>query len=560
MHTPAILRISRPARQVRSCPTTICHQARKTALRTFALLLTIAATSTVAHAQAAGIYQTTNIISDGFVTANFTDPAFINPWGVSGGKTLWIDTANTGFSYVLPITGNPISFKAIVPPASGTGVGTPTGTIQNTTTAGFILSNGSKSSFLFATLDGTISGWNGAQSAGGNHALIMINNSANNAVYTDLALLNNTTGSFLLAPNFGQGGKVEIYDTTFKSATLAGTFTDPNVPAGYAPYSIKVLGTQVFVSYTLRTTPPFTPGTGTYQEILGTNTGFVSVFDLNGNFVARAVTGGNLNAPWGIAIAPTGFGIFGGDLLIGNFGDGLITAYNPTTYAYLGTVADGTGKPIAFPGLWDIFFTTATGDPNTLYFTAGLAHETHGLFGSIANTSTTTAAQTFNLSSSSKVASVAAGSSATVTISIAPTNAFTGAVTLDCKGLPLGATCSFSANPVSVTPTTPAISTLTIKTAAATASLRSLPHRTAIGIAYALVLPFGFLFASPRRKRAIRLSTTGLLVLLFAASSLMVGCAYTPPAPVTPAGTSNVTVSATAGSVTQTTVVALTVK
>src|ERR1700678_4696117 len=135
-------------------------------------------------------------------------------------------------------------------------------------------------------------------------------------------------GSYLLAPHFGQGADFEVYNTSFQRATLQGTFTDPNIPAGYAPYAIKSIGAQVFVTYMLRTTPPFAAGAGTYQEILGTNTGFVSVFDDNGNFIARAVTGGNLNAPWGVTIAPASFGIYGGDLLIGNFGDGLITAYN----------------------------------------------------------------------------------------------------------------------------------------------------------------------------------------------------------------------------------------
>ena len=325
------------------------------ALLTAGLLLAWSAFCRVAPAQTAGTFQETSILSDGFVSATTTDPGFVDPWGVSGTSTLWIDTNVTGFSYLSSIAGVLGSFKAIVPPASGTGTGSPTGTVQNTTT-GFILSNGTKASFLFATLDGTISGWNSGTTAGGNHALIAINNSTSNAVYPDLALVTNTTGTFLLAPNFGQGAKVEIYNTSFQPATLAGTFTDPNVPTGYAPYAVKVLGTQVFVTYMLRTTPPFMAGAGTYQEILGTNTGFVSVFDVNGNFVARVVTGGNLNAPWGVAIAPAGFGIYGGDLLIGNFGDGLITAYSPTApYAYLGTVADGTGKPIAFPGLWEIF-------------------------------------------------------------------------------------------------------------------------------------------------------------------------------------------------------------
>jgi uncharacterized protein (TIGR03118 family) len=284
------------------------RQLKTAARHTAALLLAAAVSCTLATAQTAGVYTVTNIISDGIVPATTMDPGFVDPWGVSGGNTLWINTAVTGFSYVTSVAGAiSATIKAIVPPASGAGTGQPTGTVQNTTTSGFVLSNGAKSSFLFSTNDGTISGWNSATVA--NHAVIQVNNSTKNAVYTDLALLTNTSGSFLLVPNFGQGADVEIYNATFQPATLQGTFTDPNIPTGYAPYAIKVLGTQVFVTYMLRTG-------STYQESLGTNTGFVSVFDVNGNFVARAVTGGNLNAPWGVAIAPAGFGIYGGDLLI----------------------------------------------------------------------------------------------------------------------------------------------------------------------------------------------------------------------------------------------------
>jgi uncharacterized protein (TIGR03118 family) len=514
---------------------------------------------TGAQAQTAGAYTVTNIMSDGFVSAAVTDPGFVDPWGVSGGKTLWIDTAGTGFSYVTSIAGA-ISFKAIVPPASGTGNGQPTGTVQNTTTAGFVLSNGTKASFLFATLDGTVSGWNGAQSAGGNHALIAINNGSKSAVYTDLALVTNTSGSYLLAPNFGQGATVEIYDQTFKPATLAGSFTDPNIPTGYAPYSVKVLGTQVFVSYMLRTTPPFPAGAGPYQEILGTNTGFVSVFDTSGNFVKRVVTGGNLNAPWGIAIAPAGFGIYAGDLLIGNFGDGLITAYNPTTYAYLGVVADSTGQPIANPGLWEIFVANGTGDPTAIYFTAGLSNETHGLFGSITNSTTSTTPATFNLSASTRVASVAAGSSATMTVSIAPINSFAGTVNFSCSGLPLNATCSFSPSQVSVTATAPATTTLTVTTLSASASSGLAKPSLKYAVTLAVLLPFGFLSMRRRISGAGRLAAIAVVgVLTLSGLGVLAGCTYNPKL-FTPAGTSNLTITATSGNTTQKTGVSMTVQ
>ena len=528
------------------------------------LLVAAIASCGVTQAQVAGAYQVTNILSDGSVPAMTTDPGFIDPWGVSGTNTLWIDTNVTGFSYLSSIAGVLGSFKAIVPPASGTGTGSPTGTVQNTTT-GFILSNGSKASFLFATLDGTISGWNGGTSAGGNHALIAINNSASNAVYPDLALVTNATGTFLLAPNFGQGAKVEIYNTSFAAATLAGTFTDPSVPTGYAPYAIKVLGTQVFVTYMLRTVPPFAAGAGTYQEVLGTNTGFVSVFDVNGNFVARVVTGGNLNAPWGVAIAPAGFGIYSGDLLVGNFGDGLITAYSPTApYAYLGMVSDGTGKAISYPGLWEIFVSTATAaNPSAIYFTAGIGGEQHGLFGVIANSTSASSTPTFNLSASSQVASVTMGSSAGLIISVAPTNSFTGTVSLSCSGLPSGATCSFTPSQLTVSATAPATAALTIQTSAGSKGyvkegLSASGKHGSLFLASALMLPFGSLLAFGRRRRLASMRLLGAVTLAFISAGLIAGCGSSMSS--TPAGTTNVTIMATSGSIAQTSTVALTVQ
>lgn len=509
-----------------------------------------------------GVYQVTNILSDGFVPAATVDAGFVDPWGVSGTRTLWIDTAVTGFSYVVPIVtpappALPIAFKAIVPPAPGTtGAGQPTGTIQNTST-GFILSNGIKASFLFATLDGTISGWNSATSAGGNVSLIAVNNSAKKAVYTDMALLTNTTGTFVLVPNFGAGANVEVYNTSFQLSPLAGSFTDPNTPAGYSPYGIHVIGSQVYVTYMLRTVPP----TSAYQEVLGTNTGFVSVFDLNGNFVSRVATGGPLNAPWGVAIAPAGFGIFAGDLLIGNFGDGVITAYNPTTFSFLGTLSDASGNPISYPGLWAIF-ANANGNPSALYFTAGLAKETHGLFGSIANVTTATSTPTFNLSSATTVTSVKVGASSTFTLSVAPTNSFTGTVNMTCSGLPKGALCNFGSTQLTVLPNAPAITLVTITTQSQIGKLTApgLDRWHVSGIVSAILLPFGALALGRRRKLFGAYRTLAMLCTLFVSIGLMAGCSTMPHIAATPTGTSNVTITATSGSQTHSTTIALTVQ
>ncbi|HTC74757.1 MAG TPA: TIGR03118 family protein, partial [Edaphobacter sp.] len=304
-----------------------------------------------AAAQTAGTYTVTNLVSDGSVPATITDPNFINPWGVTN-ATFWINAQATGFDYVVSPTNFPpftppatpaFAFKISIPAASGgtTATGAPTGAASTGTATGFLLPNGTKATFLFCSLDGVITGWNNKLGTAGAIAQVAINNSAAGAVYTDLALVTNTNGTYILAANFGKGATIEVYDSNFASAKMAGSFTDTTLPAGYVPYAVHVIGSQVFVTYALRATtggPTIAPGDG-----------MVNVFDVNGNFVAHAVTpGGNLNAPWGLAIAPTTFGVFGGALLVGNFGDGIINAYDPKTFAYLGQLADGTGKTLVY--------------------------------------------------------------------------------------------------------------------------------------------------------------------------------------------------------------------
>jgi hypothetical protein len=306
----------------------------------------------------------------------------------------------------------------------------------------------------------------------------------------------------------------------------------------------------------------------------------VDVFDTSGNFVARAVTGGNLNTPWGVAIAPTTFGIFGGDLLIGNFGDGLINVYDPRTFAFLGQLTDGTGKAISFPSLWEIVFgTTGYGDVNSLYFSAGLTGEAHGLFGAISNTTTSTGAPTFGFSASTPAATVTNGSSTQATISVAPTNNFNGTVTLACSGLPTGATCTFSPSQLTVSPTASATSIVTIqtsKTAALTQPGLFRGTRTA-AITSALLLPVGSILLFTRRRSTptkLSFSVFPFALLLFGTTGLVLGCSgsYSPatpptstptptPAPTgTPAGVTQVTITATSGAITRSSVLALTVQ
>jgi hypothetical protein len=580
---------------------------KATTQKVLALCLGATALCGFAAAQTPGTYTATNLLSDGSVTATTTDPNFINPWGVSIGPAFWINTQATGFDYVVTAAGT-IPFKVTIPSATGvsTTPGTPTGTVFTGSTTGFKLPDGSPATFLFSSLDGAITGWNSALGTTNSIAQIAINNSANNAVYTDMALLTNPTGTFILAANFGQGTDIEVYDSNFAAAKLAGNFTDPNLPANYAPFAVHVIGSQVFVTYALRTVS--TPSAGgsspvtsspyavrssaaspkamagtTYLQTVGAGNGVVDVFDLNGNFVSRAVTNGNLNAPWGVAIAPAGFGIFGGDLLIGNFGDGIINVYNPTTFAFLGQLTDGTGKALSYPSLWEITFgeSNATpagaGDPNTLYIAAGLANEAHGLFAAIANSTTSTAAATFGFSASTSTASVTPGGSTQATISVAPTNSFSGSVNLSCTA-PSTITCTFSPSTINASPMASATSTVTIQTTAASSAHLQPNHlgaKDAASIIAAMLLPFGSFLAFSRKRASGKgrsLHLLGLLILLVVSAGAAVGCSSsmpmasavstpsTPSTPGTPAGVQTVTITATSGSITQNTTIALTVQ
>jgi uncharacterized protein (TIGR03118 family) len=536
-------------------------------------LLTIAVTLP-AIAQTAGTYSVTNIFSDGSVTAPNTDPHFINPWGITN-ATLWVSAQGSGLSYVIPVAPTataPIPsaplFEVTIPAATGgtTATGSPTGAASTGAATGFVLPNGTKATFLFASLDGVITGWNNKLgTTTGTVAQVAINNSAAGAVYTSMALVTNTTGSFILAANFGKGNAIEVYDSTFAAAKLTGTFTDPNLPAGYSPFSVHVIGTQIFVAYSQHST--------TGAELVAPGNGVVDIYDVNGTFVSRAVSpGGNLNAPWGVAVAPSTFGVFANDILVGNFGDGVINAYDPKTFAFLGQLADGTGKTIANLSLWELFFgltapsSTTAGNLNTLYFVAGLTGEKHGLLAAINTNSTATGAATYGFSASTSTLTVADGSSATAVVSAVPTNNFSGTVTLTCSTVPLAAKCSFSPASLTVAASAPATSMVTISTVKGTAFLRPQTIRgvATAGITTALLLPFGAAFVFSRRRsthqqRSIRLFA--LFGVLIISAGFIAGCSSSSNAvPGTPTGTSAVTIKATSGTITQTTVVNLTVQ
>ena len=531
--------------------------------------------ASLVYAQA---YQVTNLVSDGSVTSITKDANFLNPWAISVTGTWWISAANTGYNYVVSSSTNAIAFKVVIPPAAKNAIGSPAGSVTTSGASGMILSNGTKASFLFSTLDGAIFGWNGALGTNGAVTLVAINNSSAGASYPGLAIINpNATTSYILAPNFGVGNKVEVYDQTFKPTKLAGSFTDPNLPSGYAPWSIHILNSQVWVAYAMRS------ATAPYIAEVGPGLGIVDIFDTSGNFVARAVTGGNLNAPWGVAFAPASFGVFSGDLLIGNFGDGKINVYDPKTYAYLGQLVDSTAKPLVYATLWDLLTggtpvmnstSVSGGSTSAVYFTAGLTGQVHGLFASITNATVSGASPAFAFSSSASSATVTDGNSATFNLALVPVNGFSGNVSFSCSGLPANSLCIFSPNTLSVTSAAPATTALTITTMGAAPGMTLLRHRPSLPtLALASVVPLSLLpFALHLRRRrnssrALRLlGPLAILILGCTVSALVLGCGSggTAPrvaAPTTPTGNSTVTVTATPSSGTaQTTTIGLTVQ
>ena len=317
-----------------------------------------------------------NLVSDLPGVASYMDPNLANPWGVSFSPTspFWISDNHTGLATLYNGSGVKIPLVVTIPPPTGqAGPAAPTGQVFNSNTANF---NGAR--FIFATEDGTISSWQGSN---GTNAVLNVDNSASGTVYKGLALASNGSGTFLYATDF-HGGAVDVFDSSFNKVSLTGSFTDPGLPAGYAPFNLQAAGGMLYVSYALQ-------DAAKHDDVAGPGHGFLDVFDTNGNLVQRLLTQGALNSPWGMAWAPAGFGKFSGDLLVGNFGDGTINAFDPTTGNLVGQLDDPNGNPITNLGLWDITFGNggSGGSKNILYFTAGIPGpdniEDHGLFGSV---------------------------------------------------------------------------------------------------------------------------------------------------------------------------------
>jgi len=344
------------------------------------LLLLSAVPAAAAGPRPPNVYQTHVYVSDGTITADHVDPNLVNGWGVVHGPTTpwWVANNGTATSTLYTGAGAPLPLVVNVP-------GAPTGTVFNGGT-GFVVSNGTASGparFLFASEDGTISGWNPGVPASNPPVAstqAFVTAEHGKSIYKGLAIATWNGADYLYATDFHRG-RIDVYDSAFVRKHWEHAFVDPRLPRHYAPFGIQNLNGTIYVTYA-RQDPARS------DEIAGMGKGFVSAFDARGHFLGRVASRGSLNAPWGLAWAPaTGFGRFSGDLLVGNFGNGRINGYRwlKGHWHFDGTLRTADGKAISVDGLWGIGFgnDAAAGPSTSLYFAAGPDDESHGAFGAI---------------------------------------------------------------------------------------------------------------------------------------------------------------------------------
>ena len=352
-----------------------------------ASLSTAVVTVTLAGCEAAGDTNlvVTPITNTTFVQANLVadissygavtiDPNLVNPWGLAFGPNgaLWVANNGTGTTTFYTQAGAKLQPTVSVPSAVAGQPGVPTGAIYNAS-ADFVIPGPAAGPALGAALlilageDGTISAWNNNS---GSSAVLVADRSAHDAVYKGVAMGLNGDAMFLYLTNF-KGNNIDVFDAGFN---FVGSFNDPSIPAGFAPFGIQSIDNQLYVTYAKQLGPD------NEDDDPGVGNGFVDVFTTAGRLLRRFASRGTLNSPWGIAVAPAGFGKFGGDILIGNFGDGTIGAYDRNSGALIEILRAPGGSPVTIPGLWGLGFAPGTA---TLFFTSGPSDESHGLVGTL---------------------------------------------------------------------------------------------------------------------------------------------------------------------------------
>ena len=323
-------------------------------------------------------FTVTALVSDGAVQAAHTDPNLKNPWGVAFNPKGFVWVADNGTNVATLYDGNGAPQPLVVAiPAGMNGSASPTGIVFNGTQSFIVNEKGMAgvAAFIFAGEGGTITAW--APAVGPTNAFIMYDDGAGGAVYKGLALAASNNNSFLYATDF-HNNKIDVFNTSFKKVVMPGAFKDPAIPAGFAPFGIQAIGSNLFVTYAMQ-------DAAKHDDVAGAGLGVVDIYDTAGNLKQRFATGGPLNAPWGIAPAPANFGSLSGAILIGNFGDGTINAFNASTGQPMGRLNGPNGSPIVEHGAWGIAFGNDLSDQpsNTLFFAAGPNDEANGVYGRI---------------------------------------------------------------------------------------------------------------------------------------------------------------------------------
>jgi uncharacterized protein (TIGR03118 family) len=337
-------------------------------------------------ASAQSVFRVTNLVSDGAVPARHIDANLVNPWGIAFNPTgyVWVANAGTGTSTLYDGNGVPQDLVVFIPAPDGVpeNRAEPTGIVYyggNNFLVDDKNGNRGPARFIFATANGTIAAW--APDVNPERAITVVNSAGQEANYKGLAIATDSEmGDILFATDF-HNGRVHAFTSTFQEIVfINGAFFDPDIPAGFAPFGIQTIDEVVYVTYAMQ-------DDAREDEVTGPGLGYVNAFDIAGQLLGRIASEGPLNAPWGIAKAPPGFGNFGNALLIGNFGDGRITAFSPDTDSELGPLSGPDGLPIEIEGLWGIAFGNGLNNQptDTLFFAAGIEDEAHGLYGSISS-------------------------------------------------------------------------------------------------------------------------------------------------------------------------------
>ena len=344
--------------------------------RTLMFLLSFLCISPASWAAGANAYTQHNLVSNGSVRADHTDPNLVNAWGLvfNPRSDIWVADAGSGVSTLYNSAGKPVPLVVKIPG------GSPTGIVYNGS-AGFVVREGGASgpsAFIFDSENGRISGWN--YHVDSTHAIAMVDNGPKTgAVYKGLAIVDTGSAAPRLYATDFHNGRIDVFDQHFRPVALpAGAFTDPHVPAGFAPFGIQNINGRLYVTYAKQ-------DRARHDAVDGAHLGFVDVYDTSGRLIRRLVGRGHLNAPWGLAKAPADFGRFSHDLLVANFGDGTIDAYAIASGRFQGQLKRPDHRPLVIDGLWGIRF--GNGRPrqptNALFFAAGPDHEKHGLYGRI---------------------------------------------------------------------------------------------------------------------------------------------------------------------------------